>query len=486
MKKAQGRILCWDDSVIDKNDGVQILMHRPERKNVALRCDDQWEGPHCGYGRILKVGDVYRLYYRASDYIQRLDGEPAINHAVICVAESRDGINFTKPNIEKIEFNGSTSNNIIFERKDVLIDNFSVFYDDNPECPEDQRFKALSEYNPDGRPQLLYYASADGYDFRLMYALDVKGSFDSYNAMVWDKDTEQYFLFYRAYHTAEGEDRFFWEVEPKIDIVNDIRDIRVATSKDFKNWTEHGRIKFSGGKKEYPLYINNISKYYRAASTFVGFPLRYSDRAAGKRNFDHMPQGYRHRKVTEAFGREGTAITDNIFMTSRDGFTFDRRDEAFITQGPEHRNNWWYAGCSMAYGLIETKSDYPDASDEISFFLTENYRIKDIEFRRYTVRLDGFFSWFGGYDGATVLTKPLTVEGDSLKVNFATSSAGGMTVALCDEDGKELEGYNSYIMFGDSTDRPVEFDRPLSDIKGKTVRLKIRLSDAHLYSFIFE
>ena len=41
-------------------------------------------------------------------------------------------------------------------------------------------------------------------------------------------------------------------------------------------------------------------------------------------------------------------------------------------------------------------------------------------------------------------------------------------------------------IFGDSVDRPVEFDRPLSALKGQTVRLKIKLRDAHLYSFVFE
>jgi hypothetical protein len=40
-------------------------------------------------------------------------------------------------------------------------------------------------------------------------------------------------------------------------------------------------------------------------------------------------------------------------------------------------------------------------------------------------------------------------------------------------------------MFGDSVDRPVEFEKPLSDICGKTVRLKIKMRDAHLYSFVF-
>ena len=115
----------------------------------------------------------------------------------------------------------------------------------------------------------------------------------------------------------------------------------------------------------------------------------------------------------------------------------------------------------------------------------ENYRIKKVNFRRYTLRLDGFFSWFGPYKGSEVLTKAYEMEEGELYVNFATSAIGGLTVAVCDLEGNALEGYESHIMFGDSTDRPVEFARPLSELKGKSVRLKFQLKDAHLYSFVF-
>jgi hypothetical protein len=173
-------------------------------------------------------------------------------------------------------------------------------------------------------------------------------------------------------------------------------------------------------------------------------------------------------------------------MTSRDGFTFDRRDEAFMTPGPENFTNWWYGNCYTVYGLLETAADEPGAPNEISFYMGENYRIKSVNFRRYTLRLDGFFSWYAPYKGGEVLTEAVTVDGETLKVNFATSAVGGMTVELCDESGAPLEGYASYVMFGDSVDRPVEFDRPLTALNGQSVRLKIRLSDAHLYSFVFE
>lgn len=479
------RILCWDKKIIEKSDGICVLAHKPEKKEIALICDSEWEGPHNGYGSVVKVGETYRIYYRACAMRQKTDGSTQHARGVICVAESRDGgKTYLKPNIGKYEYNGTKNNNIVFDREKE-IDNFSVFYDTNPECPENERFKALSEINfgsANGGTKLIYYASADGYDFREMRYLGVDGTFDSYNVTFWDEETEQYFLYYRAFHSKDGEDKLSWRGVKK----DDIRDIRVATSKDFLNWDIHGRIAFEEGQEDYPLYTNQITKYPRAKNTFIGFPVRYFDRCEERENFGFMPLADRRAKITEFFGREGTALTDCVVMTSRDGFTFDRRDEAFMTPGVENRNNWWYGNCYTVYGLLETEAQEEGAPREISFYMGENYRIKNVNFRRYTLRLDGFFSWFAPYKGGEVLTKPLTMMESNMFINFATSAAGGVKIYVLDEAGNALDGYESYTMFGDSTERPVEFAKPLSALKGKKIRLKIQMKDAHLFSFVFK
>lgn len=478
----QKRFLCWDDKLIAENCGVVIQAHKPVKRNVALVCDGEWEGVHNGYGSVICVDGVYRLYYRADASRHQMDQTMSRGKGTICVAESRDGgITFRKPRIGKYEYNGSKYNNIIF-MKEENIDNFSVFYDTNPACPADERFKALtSVHKGHGIAGLVYYASADGYDFREMYEIPVQGTFDSYNTVHWDEARGCYFLYYRAFHSKAGADQLNWRgMRP-----DDIRDIRVATSTDFKAWTEHGRIRFEEGQTDYPLYTNQITPYRRATDVMIGFPVRYNDRVAEKRNFHFMPLGDRHERVTELFGREGTAVTDCVVMTSEDGFLFNRRDEAFLTPGVEDRNNWWYGNCYMTYGLIETEAEEEGAPNEISFYASENYRIKSANFRRFTVRLDGFYSWYAPYRGGELLTAPITVTSDTLRVNFSTSAMGGMTVSLCDEDGTALAGYQSYTLFGDSVDRPVEFERELADLVGRQVRLRITLSDAHLYSFVF-
>lgn len=482
MKLLNGRFLCWDDKNIEKSSNLQIVSHKPEKKNIALYCDDEWEGECNGYGTIVKTPDCYLMYYRATVHKYNADGSGArgVSTNVVCVAQSHDAIHFTKPDLGIYEYNGSYHNNIVFALPDKKLDTFSVLYDENPNCPEEERFKALTNGWEGEEPRLYYLASADGIHFVEKYLLNVQGTMDSYNPVMWEKNRGQYFLYYRAFHEADGTDHLTWE---GVDDNTSIRDVRVATSDDFTNWTTHGRIKFEEGQEDYPLYTNQITKYDRDTTTFIGFPVRYCDRVADKRNFDFMPLSDFRSKIIEHYGRQGTAITDCVIMTSSDGFTFDRRDEAFLTPGPENNSNWWYGNCYTVYGLAETKADDAGAANEISLYVGENYRIKKVHFRRYTLRLDGFFSWYAPYKGGEILTKPFEADCERIYINFATSAIGGVTVAVCDEDGNILDGYQSDMMFGDSVERPVEFKKAIAELKGKTVRLKFTLKDAHLYSF---
>ena len=475
------RYLCWDGELIEKSENVTVNRHKPERRELALLCDGAWEGVHNCYGGIVRVGDTYRLYYRACHGKVCFDlpsgREPAVS--VICVAESRDGIRFTKPSLGIYEYGGSKENNIVFMREDKL-DNFSVFYDENPACPKDERFKALAKYYGE-RPQLQYYASEDGYHFRFVRFIDIKGTFDTYNVTFWDKKTAQYFLYYRNFHRPDGTPTLY---EAKNELVN-IRDVSVATSKDFLSWQDHGRIRFEKGQADIQLYTNQIGRYAREENTLIGFPVRYRYRVDGESSFCEMPMWERRSRVIERFGREGAALTDCTVMTSHDGFLFDRREEAFLTPGVEDAANWQYGDCYTVYGLVETTSDRVGAPDELSLYVGENYRIDNVNFRRYTVRLDGFFSWYADARGGEVLTRPLTVAGERLGLNFATSAISDLQVSICDLQGNPIEGYESAALFGNSTDRTVRFEKPLAALVGREVRLRFRLCDCDLYSFAF-
>ena len=492
------REVCWDDYLIEKADGIKIQMHQPIKRNAALTLDAKWEGTGCGYFNASNnVGGKIRLYYRSGG-VKDVKGE------FFCFAESDDGIEYKRPNLGLKDFCGDKNNNIHFT-EDRFIDNFSVYEDKNPDCPPEGRFKAVSlifkfnETEPidgiglfefDGKEhseELGLYQSADGINFEFVRVLDVKGVFDSNNILMWDEKEEVYRLYLRDFHDKDGNDV---EYVPDDKVVEPwIRDVRLSKSKDLITWTKPEKLIYHGSAEDYQLYTSQIVKYHRA-DIFIGIPTRYINRIhdAAPANFKHLPSWEGGRQIElEAGRRLGSATTDAILMTSRDGLNFLRCDEQFLGSGLEKEHNWIYGDGYVAYGITETPIEGNEGKTELSIYSTDDYRNPYTPncLYRYTIRLDGFFSWRGDFKGGYVLTKPITFEGDSMEINFATSALGSVRVELCDLNGDVIEGYDSGNLFGDSLDRPVEFEKSLKELNGQEIKIKFTLKDADLYSFKF-
>jgi hypothetical protein len=99
--------------------------------------------------------------------------------------------------------------------------------------------------------------------------------------------------------------------------------------------------------------------------------------------------------------------------------------------------------------------------------------------------MDGFFSWRADFGGGEIVTKPFTFDGSEILLNFSTSALGFVRIEILDEDGNAIEGYDSGRLFGNTTDRPCEFASPISALVEKSIRFKITMRDADLYSFKF-
>lgn len=483
------REVCWDTYLVDKTEGaVHLQMHKPVKKNTALVCDGAWESVACAWPGVWKIGDTYRLYYRSW-------GSAEEKKEGYCVAFSKDGKNFEKVELEMYELGGTKKNNVFFT-EGRFIDNFSVNYDENPDCPADEKFKALSlifhqpplkaEDGSDIYTELGYYKSADGIRFEFVRILDIPGVFDTYNVVFWDKEENEYKMYIRDFHNEDGS-RSSYEPTAAMEVA--FRDIRLTRSKDFVNWTHPEMIKFSDGEVNIQHYTNQIYKYPRANNMFIGVPVRYIKAKLDDKNFKYLPKWNGERKeLLDAGRREGAVATDCILITSRDGLNFDRCNEAFLAPEMEREYNWRYGEGYTSYRTVETASEENPTVNELSFYMPDSEgprRAKVTRLVRYTLRLDGYFSWHGDYASGTVITKPVSFEGDSLEINFATSALGHVRFIICDEDGKAIEGYDSGNLFGNSLSRPVDFDAPLSSLSGKTVRLKIEIKDADLYSFRF-
>jgi hypothetical protein len=461
------RELLIDNALTERMSGEATLqLQHPVLREVAILHDDPWEGSGCGYHTVFRDGDVVRMYYIAAQLTNE-DGTKFAGRPVFaCYAESRDGKSWVKPHLGLFEFQGSKQNNIVWAA--TILDNFSPFKDANPNCRPGEEYKAVSS----GAGGLFALKSSDGIHWSRLGDRPIisKGAFDSQNTAFWDPLRKQYWAYIRDFHQG-------------------VRDIRVSTSPDFVTWTEPQLLEY-GDVPEQPLYTNAILPYPRAPHIFVGFPTRYTEREATP-VLQSLPDWPHRQARMKLHPRYGTAITDGLFMSSRDGRTFHRWGEAFIRPGIERKHNWLYGDGYQNWGLLQTASDDSDAPEELSVYGVEDNWKRATRLRRYTLRIDGFVSLHAPLAQGELVTRPLRFTGKQLSLNFSTSGAGSIWVELQDEAGMPLPGFSHadcYEQFGDSLDRRVlwKSGNDVSSLSGKPVRLRFVLKDAELFSWKFE
>ena len=473
----------WDYTVVDKEKTTATLsVNHPVMHEVVYLADAPWEGNKCAYPTVVKDGDIYSLYYgTGTGYrFNKERGKLDESDFKVCKLESRDGIRWTRPIIGKYG-----ENNIVESHPTEPRSSLAVFLDDNPDCPPERRYKGIERVEDGCKVftqggALACFASGDGRIFeRVEDVLREPGKFDSLNICFWDEETGKYRLYMRDYHQLDPAKALDCEFEKHV------RDIQLCTSEDFVNWSDPTPLSYGDDPYEFQLYTNNIFRYPET-DAFIGMPTRYVDRSVDKENFKYLPdlRGFRPMLI-EKYGRSGTAITETMIMTSRDGQNFERTPEAFYSPGLENGENWVYGDGYFAYGMIETESDFEGEPNELSFYVIKGYRSRPANFERYTLRKDGFFSWRADFGGGEIVTKPFTFDGSELLLNFSTSALGYVRIEILDEDGSAIEGYDSGRIFGNSVARPCDFTSPISALAGKPIRFKITMRDADLYSFKF-
>lgn len=461
--------------------GAQLQLHRPERREIVFTTDAPWEGNASAYQSVFKEGGRYRMYYRGLQY---QTGGPATqklaNHPwYLCLAVSTDGLHWERPKLGLVKFNGSTANNIVLSPEMVSSiggdpAHTAVLLDENPSCPADQRYKIVI-VGSKPKTGLYLLKSGDGVHFSPLSKepFMTEGAFDSQNLLFWDAVRQEY----REYHRGFN---------------NGVRGIMTSAAKKLDapfpppQW-----LQFPGVEAEH-LYTNQIQPYYRAPHLLLGFPMRYTDRGWSETVVNLPGLAERLTRAASGSARYGTAVTDAVFMTSRDGLTFRRWPEAFIRPGPRRRDSWVYGDNFVFWGMLETPSPLRDAPKEISLYATEGYwEGTATSVRRYALRVDGFVSASAPMSGGEVVTKPLRFAGGNLALNFETSGAGSVRVEVQDEAGKPLEGYSLQDcppLYGDHLRYIVRWGetggdlRPLAD---QPVRLRFVLKDADLYSLQF-
>jgi hypothetical protein len=312
------RELFIDDHLVAEMKQLQLLVHQPVREETAVTCDQPWEGNGANYFTVLydPQESIYRMYYHAWQIPTGIEpGGPL----TIAYFQSRDGIAWERPSLGLCEFNGSTDNNIILDKMGdgTGCHDFSPFIDENPDAPPEARYKATGAGEHTNRG-VWVYQSPDGIHWTPMADRPVfdKGMFDSQNVSFWSAEEQQYVLYYRTFS------------EPGY---TGTRLVSRAVSKDFLHWTDEGVIRFPNGEGPHELaqyYVSQIKPYPRAPHVYLGFPARYVDHGLTA-STPLLPEwALREKRMTIA-PRYGTALTDSVYITSRDGMSFRQSNDVF-------------------------------------------------------------------------------------------------------------------------------------------------------------
>jgi len=439
MHIGTNRQLFVDDLLLAEANGVKRKLHSPIPQEVVLPMEQPWEGKTSWASVIIKDGEKFSIWYRVAPHE---DVKPRWSGTAY--ADSKDGIHWTRPKLGLFDFRGSKANNLVWMGPGS---NMSVFKDEKPGVPSEQRYKAITRSG--GAYGLV---SKDGVHWRLIQEEPILtgGAFDSHNIVFQDPWTHKYVYYGRGVlDTGEGR----------------IRRIRHATSDDFINWTPLEYINM-GDEPMDQLYTNAATPYWRAKGIYLMFPKRFIPERTFHQDWAHKGQ------------------SDIVFASSRDGIHWDRTFlEAFVRPGLDPKN-WHERAIMMGPGIVQT------GSHELSMYYFENYRTDNCRIRRCTLRLDGFVSVNAGYDGGEFTTRPLVFAGSELELNYSTSAVGFVRVEIQHVDGRPIESYtldDCPEIYGDEIEGIARWKHGsnVSKLAGKPIRLRFAMKDGDLFAFRF-
>jgi hypothetical protein len=410
---------------------------------------------------VVRDGKKLRVYYRGLP-VSGADGSAA---EVTCVAESDDGIHWTRPKLGLFTVRGTKENNVVLAGAPPFSHNFAPFLDTRRGCPADQRYKALAGVSGTG---LVPFVSADGLRWKRLRDTRVipgkapfkfRDAFDSQNVSFWSESEKKYLCYFRIWGS--------------------VRRIGRTESTDFVNWSEPVLMGYEKDGRPAPvehLYTNQTHPYFRAPHIYLAIAARFVPGRQAISDEEAKAIG-----VDKGYYKD---VSDAVLMTTRGGAVYDRTFlSSFVRPGIGARN-WVSRTNYPALGVVQT------GPTEMSLYVNQDYAQPTAHLRRYSLRLDGFASVRAPYEGGEMVTKPLTFAGDRLLLNFSTSAVGGIRVEIQDAAGKAIPGFtlaDSVETIGNEIERAVRWKSgpSVGKLAGRPVRLRFVMKDADLFALRF-
>ena len=457
--------LFIDDLLIDDGRGVRLVVNRPELTGErCIHADKPWEGfGVLAYNSIMEDDGVLKLWY---DAIAN-DGS-----RWCCYATSEDGLHWEKPDLGIVPFDGHKGTNIVFPPGRMAHEPNCVFKDSNPACPAAEKYKMVASLHPPGQEHGTYVAaSPDGVHWKLMKNSPVFRPSDTNNICFFDNRIQRYVGYVRVWDPMRKVGRC------EFSNISDWGKEQVVFAYDNQDQRGLDRVLFSG----MDFYTSAAVKYPGANDVYLIFPSAYY----------HYQKAMARKMGSASPGNDGPL--DIQFATSRDGKRWTRLDrKPFIRLGMAGSFDSCYA--YMASGIV-------CRGDEIWLYYATsdhthgNYKVSRDKFTgtitRAKLRLDGFVSLDADYTGGEFTTPPLIFSGRQLALNTDAGGGGSVRVEILPESGLAIEGYSAGdcdVINGNFVRKVVSWrgKTNVGSLAGKSVRLRLVMNDAKLYSFKFE
>lgn len=360
---------------------------------VAL---DKAQGKYIGlYGAAATIPD-----HRSLKIPKGIDRHMKPRTQVLCYAESKDGINWTRPDLKgQVKYDGP-----VFAKNQVFglpqgLDGGPVTYDLNDPEP-DRRYKYLINFRTEGNGHNIraLVVSPDGIKWTIAHKFEDQIGTDTPTSVFYHPEKDSYIFNVRKY---PGDRRiFFFE------------------TKDWKKFTEPQLIMHPDSMDPSLVGFYGMP-VFRYENLFIGLLWKiYCDPTTNS-----LPNG----------------PIDCELVYSYDGNHFNRTNhKTFINRNElgEHGGGCIYTG-SMLVDQNNQLRFYSGASKAEHF---QNQDLNDAALMLHKLRLDGFAYMATPSGKGHMRTRPLYIHGNDLRVN-ARSPYGEIRVCILDENAKELPGF---------------------------------------------
>ena len=442
--------LMVDRYLIDKMGGCSFRGESLKDEGKVLSFTEPWECAGSSSSTAFDDNGTVKLYYRGYPS-KSLGLSEEEENQVSCLAESTDGIHFTKTPVNKIDYFGYKENNIV--AMGMHCHNFAPFLDTNPNCKADEKYKSICGHFKKG---VLTFVSPDGINWKQKsddYVI-TKGFFDTTNIAFYDNVANKYRCFTRTFLNRE---RRIVEVGETSNIPGAwMRIIQSSQSDDFDNWSEPIPHDYGTHKQFEHLYTNATTPIPGAEHILAAFPMRFHEQRKKVFEFNGNPHG-------------SNGVSDMVFMTSRDGHNWDRTIREGYLCGSLEQNEWTQRNFIASSGIISR-------DDKFIIYVQKGYMWSDHGIWGYSVPRYRFASIEAGYDGGKIETNDLYFESDDFYINYSTSAYGSIVITVVDEFGRFIAKTDE--IYGNELSHKIHFD----GIKGKHGRLIIEMNDAKLYA----